>query len=438
MKLNALLFRILGVLMLMSPVSSAQNANEILDASRAAIAEVGGFEAQFKMTGSGPSMFADTLPSMSGKLFFGTHSELGRVIHAIGESKDKQTEPSKPLDVLIAADRFVWVDRAKQEIHEVPNRPGARGIPSSVSLVFIDTFVQSDPYAQDANDAQDITHAGLEEINGVLCDLISIKRGKPTSATRNSAQNYTGVTWWIGAEDKLPRKVARITGEGSFAITLNFEMSNLKLAEPSDKQLDVNRPESFKLISKLPVETPDDESVLPETNTQPESADENPRPDPIGRVDPQPQPTTPSLPSAPAFAFTTSDGATVNNSTQNGRVTLLYFWGSWCAPCTETSPLVDELGSTINNSVFDLFALGIREGNPRDALESFTRSYRSPRVSINPEGLASSFKVRVYPTLVVINQGGSIVYQRSIERDLSPEQLVQAAREAISSALSDA
>lgn len=435
MNLNAFVLRVIALLALLSPASIAQNANEILDASRAAIAEVSGFEAQFKMSGTGPSMFADTLPSMNGKLFFGTHSTLGRVIHAIGESKDKQTEPAKPLDILIASDRFVWADRQKQEIHEAPNRPGARGVPTPISLVFIDTFVHSDPYAQDANGADDITHAGEVEINGVLCDQISIKRGKPATSTRNSTQNYSSVTWWIGSEDKLPRKVARVTGEGSFAITLSFEMSNLKLIEPTDKQLDVNRPDSFKFISTMPVEKPQDENAQPE---QTEPKEVTPRSDPIGRIDPEPKPTKPRIPSAPAFTFTTADGATVSNDTQRGRVTLLYFWGSWCAPCTQTSPLVDELGTSINNPSLDLFALGMREGDPSSAQQAFTRAYRAPRVSINPEGLATAFKVRVYPTLVVIDQDGLIVFERSIERNLSPEQLVQAAREAINAALSDA
>ncbi len=445
MNIKPLLLFVLTVLALPAGLASAQNANEILDASRQAITEVSGFEAQFKMTGSGPSMFADTLPSMSGKLFMGTHSELGRVVHAIGEAKDKQTEPSKPMDVLIANDRLVWIVREKQEIHEVPNQPNTRGQPSSVSLIYIDTFVQPDPFAKDANGATDITHAGEQEINGVLCDQITITRPKPASGSRNTTQNYSSVSWWIGTEDKLPRKVSRITGEGSFAITLTFELSNLKIIEPSDKQLDVNRPESFRLISRLPSNEP----VIPEQPKGDEPQQEDlpgqgmseqgmPEQDASAQVGDIEQQTAPGLPNAPAFAFTTSDGASVNNSTQRDRVTLLYFWGSWCAPCGQTSPLVDELVTSLSEPTLDVFALAIREGKPENALRDFQQSYPNPRVSINPDGLASAFKVRVFPSIVVLNQDGKLVFQRSIERDLNPEQLIEAAREAISSALSDA
>lgn len=438
MHLNALILRLLVLLAVLSPVSNAQNANEILDASRAAITEIGGFDAQFRMSGTGPSMFADTLPSMNGKIFLGTHSTLGRVVHAIGESKDKQTEPSKPLDALIGTDRFVWVDRSKQEIHEAPNRPGARGVPSAISLIFIDTLLQSDPYAQDANGAVDITHAGQGEIGGVLCDQISIKRGKPTTTARNSAQNYTSVTWWIGSEDKLPRKVSRITGEGSFAITLSFEMSNLKVSQGSDAQLDVNRPESFKLISTLPVSKPGDGPGDGPGDETPQTDQGTTPAGPMTRETPEPNPSVARAPRAPAYAFTTSDSASISNDTQRGRVTLLYFWGSWCAPCGQTSPLIDELGSAITDPAFDLFALGIREGDAVSAQQAFTSAYRSARVSINPEGIASVFKVRVFPTLVVLDRGGQIVFQRSIERELNPTELVDAAREAINAALSDA
>ena len=78
---------------LLAPTTLAQTAEEILDASRAAIAEIDGFMAQFRMKGEGGSMFAETMPSMSGQVFFGTHDEFGRVIHTIGESKDKQKDP---------------------------------------------------------------------------------------------------------------------------------------------------------------------------------------------------------------------------------------------------------------------------------------------------------------------------------------------------------
>ncbi|MFG0298801.1 MAG: thioredoxin-like domain-containing protein [Phycisphaerales bacterium JB047] len=407
-----------------APAAIAQSAEEVLEASRQAIAELQGFDAQFKMTGEGGSLFAETMPSMSGKLFYGTNSDLGRVIRVIGEGKDKQTEPSKPLDMLIASDRYIWVDRAEQVINEVPRGKTTRGTPSNLTFIFIDTMLNDDAYAQDTNDAQSISLGIAEEVGGVLCDQIVIKRSEAAARSRNTAENYTDVIWWIGLDDKLPRRVDRITDAGMVKITLSFEMTNLKTKAPEAKWLDVNRPSGFRFNSRMP-------------GQEPKAAPNKPGKDEQGSISlpRDDQPTRPSKPLAPTFGFSTSDGAQINNSSQLDRVTMLYFWGSWCAPCAQTSPLIESLATEIDDPTFDVFALAIREGNPQAAKNNFERSYPTPRVSVNPEGMTSAFKVRVFPSIVVLDHNGSIVFQRGIERDFGAEELVSAAREAVHTAL---
>jgi len=410
----------------LAPAAFAQSANEVLDASRQAIAEISGFEAQFRMQGEGGSMFAETMPSMSGKLFFGTHSELGKVIHAIGENKDKQADPSSPMDILIANDRNIWVDRAKQEITEAPRRANSRGTPQALTLVLIDTILNDDPYAQDANNAQAISLDSQVEVRGELCDRVVIKRAKPSGGARNSATSYTDAVWYISAKDKLPRKVDRITDAGMMKITLSFEMSNLTIAQPDQARLDVSRPASFKLISRMPGATPEPEPGQPKMK--------DPIEKPQGNTTPTPDNQSTR---APSFSFKTSDGAVITNSSQIDRVSVLYFWGSWCAPCTQTSPMIESLVTESDNPALDVFALAIREGNPEQALSGFQKDQPTPRVSINPDGVTNAFKIRVFPSIVVIDRAGSIVFQRGIERGFSPEALVEAAQEAMNSALGD-
>lgn len=417
-------------LMLMAPAAWTQSANEILDASKAALAEVAGFQAQFRMSGEGGSMFAETMPSMNGKVIFGQNESFGRVIRTVGESKDKQKDPSKPLDQLITPDRYVWVDFQKKIITEAPNSPSARGLPSSLSLVLLDSIILDDPYAKDANNAESITLGAAEEVAGVMCDQIMIKREKPEGNARRGAQSYTDVIWWIGKDDKLPRKVHQITDAGMVKITLAFELSNLQVGAPNPDQLDVRRPEDFRFISKMPKpreESPTDVEIMDE----PETIDRPTPPTPSARAEPR----TPTNPLAPLYAFTTVDGRDIDNTSQQGRVTVLYFTGSWCVPCVETGPLVDSIRSEIENDGLDLFALSIREGDPKRAELAFKASYPMIPLSVNPGSIGSDFKVRVYPTIVVIDALGEIVFQKSIGKGYTPEQLTQDARAAITEAL---
>jgi thiol-disulfide isomerase/thioredoxin len=412
-------------LCLLVPLARAQSANDILDASRQALAEIDGFDAQFKLSGEGGTMLNPTMPSMSGKLFFGTHDELGRVIHIIGEGKDKQSGPSKALDMVIASDRYIWTDREEKTINIAPI--GSRGVPSALTLVLMDSILQADPYAKDANNADSITLGAQEEVNGFMCDQVVISRPKTNTNPRNAGNKYDQAIWWISTQDKLPRKVAQITDAGFVKVTLTFELSNLGVSDPNQDQLDVNRPESFRVVSRMPQPAPE------KTTDEPTQEDTQVTPPSTNRTIPsQPaEPRGPRLPSAPTFSFKSVDDQTIDNSSQNGRISVFYFCGSWCMPCNETSPLIDGLASELGSDTLDVVALSMREGDPGKVRRTFANNYPNVTLAINPGSVANDFRVRVYPTIVVIDAEGHIVHQQSIERDLSPEDLVKGAREAI-------
>lgn len=429
-----ILMAVLGLLALASGRSIAQNANEILEASKQAINEVDGLSAQFKMEGIGGGMFADTMPSLSGKAFYGSHSEYGRVVRVLGESKDKSTDPSKPLDLMVAQDRYLWVDRDAKQIIEAPRNGNTRNTPSISPFVFIDSFTESDPFAKDANGAESITLGAQEPIDGVLCDQVVIKRGKPPAGRRPTGQHYTDVIWWISTTDKLPRKVHKINNADFIKITFNFELSNMQIEENEDAELEVRRPDGFTFVSRMPKAAPEPD----ETDAQLPGVEGTPADTQITEERPA-QPATPStaerVKRAPSYAFNLVDGSEVSNETQNGRVTLLYFWGSWCMPCTETSPMVNDLAEDLGAESLDVYALAIREGNPNEASTTFSRAYPNPKVSVNPRGLISTFNVRVFPTVVVIDQSGAITFQQSIGRGFTAAQLMDDAKTAAEKAI---
>lgn len=421
-----------ALVMLIAPMTGAQDQSpiEILDASRTAIQEISGFSAQFKMTGEGGTMFADTMPAMNGQLFFGELDPLGRAIHIIGESRDQKKAPSVAVDLVVSSDRFLWVDHTTQTINEVPLASSSRGMPGAINLVLIGSITNQDPFANDANNAQEIEYIGTDTVNDELCDVIAIKRAERNPRAAKSGRDaYTDVRWFISTTDKLPRKVEQVTDAGLIKITLSFELLNLRVIEPTQDMIDIARPDGYEFKSRMPRDNPNDnldsgDQVIPDDD-QPNA--------PSTKAPPVDQ--TPKSKFAPNYEFTPVGGSLTNNSTQQDRVTVLYFWGSWCVPCKQTSPLVSALTEEFASSPVDVFGLAVREADPAQTEKDVRKSNFRHALVLDSQSAASSFKVRIYPTLVVIDQQGEIVYQESIDRRTDSTMLIDATRQAIAAAL---
>lgn len=417
-----------------SRAQEVQSPNALLEASANALAEIPGFRAQFKMGGDGGSMFKDTMPSMNGQLFFGTNPDYGRVLHLIGEAKDQQSAPTKPIDVLIASDRYLWTDTASRTIFEKPATDNTRGIPSAIPLVLMQSIVQEDPFAKDADNAQSIDLLAQETIDGELCDVIHIKKNPPKGRTgRTGKDSYTDARWYIGAEDKLPRKVEHITDAGLMKITLFFDLSNFSITEPPADMLDVTRPDGFAFKSSMP--KPKDPSA---------QRDDQDAPPPTGHpastttpINPSPS-AAPRAAYAPTFSMTPAGTTTaITNSTQANRITVLYFTGSWCIPCKEFTPMVSDLADEHADDDVDVIAIAIREADPEQAASTYARTHRQLPIVIDDQGLASRFKARVLPTVIVIDRDGLIVFQKSISKDVDAQGLIEQVKEAITKINSD-
>lgn len=423
-KLTILICLLLASINISTAKAQSQDPNAILAQSADAIKEIEGFSAQFKMYGEGGSMFADTLPSMSGRLMMGTLEGYGKVIHCVGESRDQKSAQPQAIDILIAKDRHLWTDQTKQTINEIPSTGTTRGAPSALGLVFLDSLILDDPFAKDTLNAQSITIGEQATIAGTLCDVVVIKRAAPSKNSKAAADSYTDVKWYIGTDDKLPRKVERITDAGMIKISLLFELGKIRVSAPPASQLDIARPAGYEFISKIRKPKPE------QTESEPVKA--------------TPRQTTPKVPAAPrarmmpSFSFTNASGSAIDNATQAGRISVLYFWGSWCTPCTTASPMVSQMSKDFASKNVDVFGLAIRESDHDQTRSDFRSDKYNHQLVLDGEHLTSNLRVRVYPTIVVVDATGEIVFQESIGKEYSVETLVANAKKAIEESLADA
>jgi len=135
---------------------------------------------------------------------------------------------------------------------------------------------------------------------------------------------------------------------------------------------------------------------------------------------------------APDFTLRVISGGEPGNrlalSDQRGRVVLLDFWASWCAPCRTQAPILEQFAA---RHASDVTVIGVNTGDAEPAALDFVRSVgiTYPIVFDEQGMVAKAFGASELPTLVVIGPTGKVsAIDARIIRDNELESLVQQAR----------
>ena len=110
----------------------------------------------------------------------------------------------------------------------------------------------------------------------------------------------------------------------------------------------------------------------------------------------------------PDIAWTDTDGKTVKLADFDGKLVLLNFWATWCAPCIRELPSINALQAKMQGDDFTVIALSIdREGKPvAERMRQRLKLDRLP-LYLDPPGLvAAALDVRFMPTTVLFDRRG--------------------------------
>ena len=109
-----------------------------------------------------------------------------------------------------------------------------------------------------------------------------------------------------------------------------------------------------------------------------------------------------------AITFLDAENNELNLNDYKGNLVLLNFWATWCAPCKEEMPSLDQLQSNEKLNNLKIFPINIGQENLKKSQKFFEDlSIKNLEVYfISSVNLPKKLQLRGIPTTILINKDG--------------------------------
>lgn len=113
---------------------------------------------------------------------------------------------------------------------------------------------------------------------------------------------------------------------------------------------------------------------------------------------------------APSFTLPSRSGDMVSLEQLKGQVVMINFWASWCGPCRQEMPLLDQMHKRYSSLGFTLLGVNV-EANTKDAERWLAETPVSFPVLFDKDSKVSQmYQVSAMPSTVFIDRKGHVRY----------------------------
>lgn len=111
---------------------------------------------------------------------------------------------------------------------------------------------------------------------------------------------------------------------------------------------------------------------------------------------------------APDFALKSSSGENLRLSEFRGDVVMINFWATWCGPCRQEMPLLDELYQRYERVGFSLLGVNI-DDDSRKAMNMISElGVNFPVLFDNTKEVSKLYQVDAMPVTVIVDRDGNV------------------------------
>jgi peroxiredoxin len=113
---------------------------------------------------------------------------------------------------------------------------------------------------------------------------------------------------------------------------------------------------------------------------------------------------------APDFTLKSDNGKNLRLSEYRGEVVMINFWASWCAPCRQEMPLLDELYSEYQPLGFTILGVNVEEDSTQAKKLLSESPVSFPVLFDNQSTVSKLYNVVAMPSTVLIDRDGNVRY----------------------------
>ncbi len=113
----------------------------------------------------------------------------------------------------------------------------------------------------------------------------------------------------------------------------------------------------------------------------------------------------------PDYLGTSTDGEKIRLSENTGKLQIVSFWATWCAPCRKELPVLNAIQNQVGADRMRVVAVNLEE--PRAQFRRAMRAYRDFELTFvhDKKGItARQYGVKGIPFMVILDVDGTVAY----------------------------
>jgi peroxiredoxin len=111
---------------------------------------------------------------------------------------------------------------------------------------------------------------------------------------------------------------------------------------------------------------------------------------------------------APDFALRSAAGANLRLSEYRGQVVMINFWATWCGPCRQEMPKLDEIFARYEAAGFTLLGVNIDEDSARAQRLADELGVSFPLLFDDEQSVSRRYDVQAMPMTVMVDRSGTV------------------------------